>query len=518
MTVAAVATSPRPHVAIVGAGPKGLHALERLIAHLPSGEGPQISVFEPATPGAGPAYDPRLDAALLMNLRADLIDAWPRDGERPIARDAAHPDFTAWSSAQGLAPAGGYAPRREVGAYLAAALAQVQRDAARCADVELRREQVHGLEPTGDGRWTLLAADGDAPLAVADQVLLATGHGAPSDGFDARLLDPALAQLGGPIVTRGFGLTTLDLVRLLDHHGAFSRGMRLHAVSRSGRPPLAKPAPAVDDVLRPACGDPSALPWPDHGRLTLAWLRAATLQLASSLLDALNPAATRSVETTLAELEARPVLLPAEATDRLRRSIDVATAAAPPDAAAALGIAWRVLQDGLARHGSFGGLAWAELPALRQYAAALELVAFGPPVASARTLLAALDAGHVQLHASPRGLLPPELIAPPAVVIDTVLPAPGVVPGSLVGALVARGEVQRVPQGRGVLIDASGAALDADGEPVPGLSLIGRPTEDAVLANDTLSRTMHGVAERWGARVAAAVAAAPTLVGSGTRA
>ena len=37
----------------------------------------------------------------------------------------------------------------------------------------------------------------------------------------------------------------------------------------------------------------------------------------------------------------------------------------------------------------------------------------------------------------------------------------------------------------------------ADGAVTPGLSAIGRPTEDSVIGNDTLSRTLHPQAERW---------------------
>jgi hypothetical protein len=35
----------------------------------------------------------------------------------------------------------------------------------------------------------------------------------------------------------------------------------------------------------------------------------------------------------------------------------------------------------------------------------------------------------------------------------------------------------------------------------PGLAAIGRPTEDSVIGNDTLSRTLHPLADRWARRV-----------------
>ena len=49
--------------------------------------------------------------------------------------------------------------------------------------------------------------------------------------------------------------------------------------------------------------------------------------------------------------------------------------------------------------------------------------------------------------------------------------------------------------------------IGRDGAPTPGLSAIGRPTEDSVIGNDTLGRTLHPHADRWARRVSASVAA-----------
>jgi uncharacterized NAD(P)/FAD-binding protein YdhS len=67
-------------VAIVGLGPKGLYALERLLDHardLGPAAGLEIDVFEPhPVPGAGPVYDPRQPEYLLMNFAAGHVDMW----------------------------------------------------------------------------------------------------------------------------------------------------------------------------------------------------------------------------------------------------------------------------------------------------------------------------------------------------------------------------------------------------------------------------------------------------------
>src|SRR5690606_27993124 len=153
-----------------------------------------------------------------------------------------------------------------------------------------------------------------------------------------------------------------------------------------------------------------------------------------------RPCDPGEVDAALAELERRTPISEAAAITRLDRSIRIASGSEQPDAVAAIGVAWRVLQDGLAKHGSFGGIPSGELPALRMFAAALELVAFGPPLAAARSLLHTLQAGSVRVHHAPRGEFPPALIAAADLIVHAVLPAPGVIGGSLIDDLVTHGD------------------------------------------------------------------------------
>ena len=44
--------------------------------------------------------------------------------------------------------------------------------------------------------------------------------------------------------------------------------------------------------------------------------------------------------------------------------------------------------------------------------------------------------------------------------------------------------------------------LASDGTRIRGLSALGRPTEDVVIGNDTLSRSLHSAADLWAERVA----------------
>ena len=82
------------------------------------------------------------------------------------------------------------------------------------------------------------------------------------------------------------------------------------------------------------------------------------------------------------------------------------------------------------------------------------------------------------------------------------MPPSGLVPGQWPWALLGAGVLTRAPGRRGIAVAADAACLDAAGNPIPGLSAVGRPTEDVVIGNDTLSRSLHDDIDHWARRVA----------------
>ena len=104
---------PQPasvRVAIVGCGPKGLFALERLLAHAAAANGEElvIDVFEPhPAPGAGPVYDPDQPEFLRMNFSAAMIDMWWRGGRPGRRLPAGRLPELAWQPDRRLRAAGG---------------------------------------------------------------------------------------------------------------------------------------------------------------------------------------------------------------------------------------------------------------------------------------------------------------------------------------------------------------------------------------------------------------------------
>ncbi|MDX6573084.1 MAG: hypothetical protein QOC86_2240, partial [Gaiellales bacterium] len=174
-----------------------------------------------------------------------------------------------------------------------------------------------------------------------------------------------------------------------------------------------------------------------------------------------------------------------------------------------LGHTWRALYPALVSRLGGDGLAARDWPAFLRLSAEMERVAFGPPPLNAAKLLALIEAGRVDLAHVRGGRLVGEEghlslrsehgEQPVDAVLDAVLPAPGALghPG-LLARLISAGHVRIAPGRRGLEVTADAACRGA----APGLSAIGRPTEDSVIGNDTLSRALHPHADRWARRVA----------------
>ena len=98
-------------VAVIGAGPKGLFAVERLLAR--RGVGPlEVVVFDPRAPGEGAAYGREQPDWLRLNVTSAVVDAGWRSGPYPSPNWLV--SFDLWRGAG----TGSFAPRHLVGTYL----------------------------------------------------------------------------------------------------------------------------------------------------------------------------------------------------------------------------------------------------------------------------------------------------------------------------------------------------------------------------------------------------------------
>jgi diaminopimelate decarboxylase len=145
----------------------------------------------------------------------------------------------------------------------------------------------------------------------------------------------------------------------------------------------------------------------------------------------------------------------------------------------------------------------------------MERVAFGPPPMNAAKIAALIDAGivdptHVrgarlESDGGRTRLCSDAGAVPVDVVVDAVLAPPGAigVVDPLVEQLLDAGDVRVLDGRRGIEVDEAAGCVGASGSPTEGLAAAGRMTEDSVIGNDTLSRTLHPQLDAWAARIAA---------------
>jgi uncharacterized NAD(P)/FAD-binding protein YdhS len=522
-------------VAIAGLGPKGLFALERLLDHardLAPATRLAIDVFEPhSAPGAGPVYDPDQPGYLRMNFAAAALDLWwPASRAAPRSRRSS---FVEWRAARG----GGdddYPPRAEVGRYLGEGLETLLRCAPPNVEVRLHRAKAESVRESADG-WRVRAA---GVTRGFDEVLIAVGHQDTSDdGLAASWRHPAplvpavfpverwltrdRVPPGATVAIRGFALTFLDAALALTEGrgGSFeplAHPFRLRYVpgaddvgrilpfTRTGRPMLAKPGPVL------AAGTPELERIAADGRAQLTAL-TRPLDLKRDVEPILAAVAAASLESaTAGGLAARLTPVPDVAAE-IERSLAVGAGLVPPDRAWALGHAWRALYPAIVSQLGGDGLAARDWPAFLRLAAEMERIAFGPPPVNAAKLLALVEAGCIDLTHLHGGVIVSrnggtrlrsqggsERID---VAVDGVIPGPGARGhGGLLTDLMGW-HARIAPGRRGLDVAADGTCRARDGSLSPGLAAIGRPAEDSVIGNDTLSRSLHPHADRWAQRV-----------------
>lgn len=551
-------------VAIVGLGPKGLFALERLLDHAHR-VGPEarleIDLFEPhPTPGAGPVYDPVHPGYLRLNFAADRLDLWwPHSRAVPAAERLS---FVAWRlglNGHGLDDEQ-YPARAQVGLYLADGLARMVRHVPPGTRITVRATAVSGAHKLGTN-WKVVTDDG--ATHEYDEILVAVGHAAGNGRWSAggawehaaplipavfpvtRWLSSDALAPGATVAVRGFALTFLDAALALTEGrgGVFEAGARPYELcyrpsvddvgsvlpfSRSGRPMVAKPepqlaasVPALELIAASGCAELLALP--DGFALkndvvaTLASTAAASLLAANGRRpggENLYRVSRAAGGWLLAACDGALPPVAREPAAEIERALAVGAGLHRPDLQWALGHTWRSLYPALVGRLGGRGLADASWPAFRRLTAEMERISFGPPPVNAAKLLALITAGRVDpTYVRGGQIVTKDRVTmirseqgerPVDAVLNAVLPGPGAVGsgGGLPEQLVARGHARILQGRRGLDVAADAGCIGADGHHTRGLSAVGRSTEDSVIGNDTLSRTLHPQVDLWARRVA----------------
>ncbi len=508
-------------IAIVGLGPKGMYALERLLDRIAihgASRAVQVDAFEPhQVAGAGPVYDPAQPEYLRMNFSADQVAIWPAGSQ--AVPGAERRTFTEWQARHADRPdPDPYVPRAQVGRYLSWGLSRMLRHAPPRVEVSIRRARVTEARPSGAG-WQVRAG---ASTAEYDEVILATGHAEDWTGalrhdwpHRAALVEsvfPVERRLGSDrvpngsaVAVRGFALTFIDAALALTegrggsfiaaergrlrYQAAGAEPARILPFSRSGRPMLAKPVPGAEGAT-------------GLGQRSITSARGRILALRDGF----------SVDRDLSAIVE-----------------ELALSSGPDRGDPARGAAWRAVYPAIVERLGGDGLEQGQWPAFRVLAAEMERLAFGPPPLNAAKLRALIDAGIVDLAHVSGGWIessrgPTELCSAAGrasvdVVIDAVLPPPGAIGLGvpLLDRLLGDGHARVRPARRGLEVGPDSVCVAADGGEARGLAACGRPTEDWVIGNDTLSRALHPQLDRWAERVAGRIAATAAGVAERSR-
>ncbi|BAE63887.1 FAD-NAD(P)-binding-domain-containing protein [Aspergillus flavus] len=252
------------HVAIVGMGPRGTSALERLCASatdfLAPGARLTVHVVDPSPPGAGRVWRTAQSSELLMNTVTSQVTLYTDKSVVCSGPIREGPSLYEWATDAklGLGP-DEYPTRAQYGHYLEWVFREVVRNAPTGVEIEVHAARAVSLDDAPDGRQTLTLSTGRT-LSGLSAVVLAQGHlplvadaqlqqlTAYADQNGLRHITPSnpadvdLSSLkpGEPVFLRGLGLNFFDYMALLTtgRGGRFSRtpnGLRYHPSGREPR-------------------------------------------------------------------------------------------------------------------------------------------------------------------------------------------------------------------------------------------------------------------------------------------
>ncbi len=535
-------------VAIIGAGPRGLAAAEALAATADPATPVALTVIDD-TPcfGAGPNYDP--DQPDLNRLNVPL-----RAIEIPTASypGATLVPFADWmAQTRNITDPEHYPARAALGQYFVARWQELAANPPEGLTIKSCVTTVTGLERAG-AAWRITTKT--ETLEPFSDILLAVGHQAVTDpqiaGWkdhaassqgtfmpaypSAPLKDAANDWMGKTVAIRGLGLSTIDVIRILTEGqgGQFETGpdgalayrpsgkepASIVPFSLNGIPPAPKPATAEIDALYDLDKKSEALFIGCVSNLIAKGIENPLPQLAKVLLDAAAPVIDRFAldKDRLAHwleveidpkatypIDERPV------REILSSHLAMAENREPPSPGFAIGQVWRKLQTPLRK--GYNPLQPTGLAAedFVRFDEGMKRFSYGPPPQAASQLLALIDAGLLDLRAvddpdittvqTGWRLSEDHTDTTAQVMIDAVLPAGDLEKSAapLIVGLRETGLLTQLGEKLGANIYPDGTAIDAQGNSVPGLAILGRMATGSVIATDSVHDCFGAAVQRW---------------------
>lgn len=528
-------------IAIVGFGPRGLAALEKLSVQVGMGDCPvDVDIFDPhATPAAGPNFSPTEPDVCLLNLPI-------RDVDLPESPNKGVPQFGQWVKKFEVNEEV-FVPRSVLGTYFTERFQALMANLPDDLKVTLRPLRVERAVRQDD-RWQL-AAEGSY-FGPYDHVLLSLGQPktdlddqadrwrehAKSQGLDftaaypgKSLIRSASEWAGRSVAIRGLGLSSLDVIRMLTLGlgGQFVDGRYV----ASGREPSVIVPFSLDGhapAPKPASRDIDALfdPTEDETKSFETALNAALSghgdEGLTGIFEVLKPVVSRILteigadedDTAIDGWLAMEVEKPGQQETRgtveaIEGTLNEAEGACPPSVGFTVGQVWRKWQASL--RAIFDGQQTnaATAKSLIAFDEGLKRYSYGAPVDNLRQLLILIDAclvtpcaaedPSIELSEDGWRLEADHGAVTASVVIDSVLPPPVIdkVSEPVVQGLVEDGTLVPIYDGAGAHCIPDGTVIDENGRRVVGLSIVGRLTNGSTIADDSIHDCFGDVTERW---------------------
>lgn len=222
------------NIAIVGLGPKGFYAFERLVAQLKARQITQpiaIHLFnQNEFFGAGNIYRDDQPPYLIMNYANKNINCWT--DELPKAITTSTLSFVDWlqsktdDAKEHLEES--FASRAKVGTYLMEGFAQIEEHLPDTISLVKHITTVRSIEKCGEKYQIASDNNGKNSLPLFDRILLSTGHLGSGAGFEEhKEMGPSINFIypctqamghidpGARVALKGFGLTCIDAVLAL---------------------------------------------------------------------------------------------------------------------------------------------------------------------------------------------------------------------------------------------------------------------------------------------------------------
>ncbi len=534
------ASNPAIKVAFIGMGPRALGALEALVENcMAKGQDIAVSVFdELQLGGAGPNFDPDQSEFGLLNtpMRALQIDP---------SLDLPCGGFNDWQKKLGEPDNDRFASRAELGAYLE----QRYKDVVGLSEVltvtchkaratALHRDEDHWRVETETKDYgpfdEILLVPGQPQTKTDDQWATWEDHAEKRDLCclqaypDRHVLKAASEWSDRKVGIRGLGLSTFDVLRYLTvgQGGAFendayqpsgSEPECIYAFSLNGQPPFPKP---VDGMLDQRFD----LKDPEIENFVAALNDAvaeAPDQALTLIFDALVQPAARIGSEMFAGYDVDDIRewleiernAPGdqethEPVDTLRHGITMADGSAPPTVGYVIGQIWRKLQNDIRAGFNSAEKLPETTKAIVGFDEGLKRYSYGPPLSSARELLALIDCKLVSLAVvedpdialvRQGWRLIDDKAATVSVMINAVLAPPSLdkITDPLVVKLKSANILRETYEGAGAHTTPDGQVVNADGDVTTGLCVLGRLSLGSVIAVDSVHDCFGASTQRW---------------------